>query len=666
MILDFFYLLKFKIMESIYQYVWLIPMFPLITSFIVGVALISFRKTAQSLRQNIGYFSIFSLFLSFLLSIFTLLEQIKNPSSFKFLINWIFTNNFSLTMGYYIDPLVAVMLILVTSVALLVMIYSDGYMAYDEGYIRFFAYLSLFTFSMLGLLVSPNLVQVYIFWELVGMCSYLLVGFWFTRPSAANACQKAFITNRVGDFSFFLGILGLYWLTGSFEFEEISSRLANNIPSLYLGSIFSLLIFVGPMAKSAQFPLHVWLPDAMEGPTPISALIHAATMVAAGVFLVARMFPIFNQFSYVMDFIAWIGAITALFAAFIAMTQEDVKKSLAYSTISQLGYMMMAMGIGAYSASLFHLITHAYSKALLFLGSGSIIHGMEEVVGFSPYRNQNMFYMGKLRTYMPVTAITFLIGTLSLCGLPPFACFWSKDEILSQAFDSNIFLWFIGWCTAGMTSFYMFRIYFLVFEGEKFRAYDELGDLEGNSLPKESPFKMILPLIILSGFTITVGFLGTPFNNIFEQFLEETPNSQLYFPKEIIEFDLNKFFLMVGSSVGVALFGILLSFFVYQKKTINPDQFITRFPFIYQLSKNKLYIDEIYDFLIIDLNRKLAKNILRFDQQIVDGLVNLGGVLTLFGGENIKFTQNGKVQSYIFGIILSLLVFIMYEYNQAF
>jgi NAD(P)H-quinone oxidoreductase subunit 5 len=650
-------------MESIYKYAWLIPMFPLITSLIIGVGLISFRKTAQSLKQNIGYLSIFSLFLSFVLSVLTLIEQVKNPSSFKFLVNWLVTKDFSLTMGYYIDPLVAVMLILVTSVALLVLIYSDGYMAYDEGYIRFFAYLSIFTFSMLGLLLSPNLVQVYIFWELVGMCSYLLVGFWFTRPSAANACQKAFITNRVGDFSFFLGILGLYWLTGSFEFEQISNQLATTPSSLFLGSIFSVLVFLGPMAKSAQFPLHVWLPDAMEGPTPISALIHAATMVAAGVFLVARMFPIFNQFSYVMDIVAWVGAITALLAAFIAVTQEDVKKSLAYSTISQLGYMMMAMGIGAYSASLFHLITHAYSKALLFLGSGSIIHGMEEVVGFSPYRNQNMFYMGKLRSFMPITAITFLIGTLSLCGIPPLACFWSKDEILSQAFDSNIALWFIGWCTAGLTSFYMFRIYFLVFEGEKFRAYEELVDLKGNAVPHESPFKMIFPLVVLSGFTITVGLLGTPFNNLFEKFLEETPNSQLYFPKEITELDFNKFLLMVGSSVGIASTGVFLSFLVYQKNVINPDSFINRFPFIYQLSKNKLYIDEIYEYLIINVNRKLAKTILRFDQQVVDGLVNLGGILTLFGGENIKFTQTGKVQTYLFGIIFSLLILIVYEYK---
>jgi NAD(P)H-quinone oxidoreductase subunit 5 len=289
--------------------------------------------------------------------------------------------------------------------------------------------------------LSSNLLQVYIFWELVGMCSYLLIGFWYDRPSAAAACQKAFITNRVGDFGLLLGILGLYWTTGSFDFSIMGLRLSELVNSGALpgglAALFGILVFLGPVAKSAQFPLHVWLPDAMEGPTPISALIHAATMVAAGVFLIARMYPVFEQIPVVMGVIAWTGAITALLGAAIALTQNDLKKGLAYSTMSQLGYMVMAMGIGGYSAGLFHLLTHACFKAMLFLCSGSVIHGMETVVGHDPLLAQDMRLMGGLRKYMPVTATTFLIGTLAICGIPPFAGFWSKDDILSLAFSAN-------------------------------------------------------------------------------------------------------------------------------------------------------------------------------------------------------------------------------------
>jgi NAD(P)H-quinone oxidoreductase subunit 5 len=655
-------------MQLLYQYAWLIPIFPLVISLVIGLFTISLRKTAQSLKQILGFSTIGFLFISFILSLCILFNEFKEPSSYKFLLNWIVTPEFSLSIGYYIDPLVSIMLVLVTSVALIVMIYSDSYMSYDEGYIRFFAYLSLFTFSMLGLLLSPNLVQVYIFWELVGMCSYLLIGFWFTRPAAANACQKAFVTNRIGDFSFFLGILGFYWLTGSFEFEEIHKQLYLNTNLANWGTIFSLLVFFGPMAKSAQFPLHVWLPDAMEGPTPISALIHAATMVAAGVFLVARMFPIFHLYPIVMTWIAWIGALTAILAAFIAITQNDVKKSLAYSTISQLGYMIMAMGIGSYSAALFHLLTHAYSKALLFLGSGSIIHGMEEVVGFNPAKNQDMTYMGQLRKYMPLTAFTFLIGTLSLCGIPPLACFWSKDEILAQAFQNNRILWFIGWITAGLTSFYMFRIYFLVFEGTSFRAYDYFVDLDEDTYPHESPFKMTLSLIILACFTIGIGFIGTPFNNLFEHFLEKTPNSNLYLLKELVEekFDLTFFLLMVGSSVGIAIFGISLSFFFYNKKSLNGLAFIDKFPFLYKLSKNKLYVDEFYEIFFVQPNRKIAQFILYFDQKFLDGLINLSGFFTLLNAENIKILQNGQLQSYLLGIMFSIFYFVFIQYKESF
>ncbi|CAK9185890.1 unnamed protein product [Ilex paraguariensis] len=351
----------------------------------------------------------------------------------------------------------------------MVLIYSDNYMSHDQGYVRFFAYMSFFSTSMLGLVTSSNLIQIFIFWELVGICSYLLIGFWFTRPVAANACQKAFVTNRVGDFGLLLGILGFYWITGSFEFRDLfeifNNLIYNNEVNFLFVTLCGVLLFAGAVAKSAQFPLHVWLADAMEGPTPISALIHAATMVAAGIFLVARLFPLFIVIPSLMNLISLVGIITVFLGATLALAQKDIKRGLAYSTMSQLGYMMLALGMGSYQSALFHLITHAYSKALLFLGSGSVIHSMETLVGYSPDKSQNMVLMGGLTKHVPITKNAFLLGTLSLCGIPPLACFWSKDEILHDSWLYSPLFAIIAWSTAGLTAFYMFRIYLLTFEG---------------------------------------------------------------------------------------------------------------------------------------------------------------------------------------------------------
>ncbi|MBD2018871.1 NADH-quinone oxidoreductase subunit L, partial [Leptolyngbya sp. FACHB-36] len=404
-------------MEALYQYAWLIPVLPLAGAMLVGVGLLSFNKPTNRLR-NVNSTFIVSLTGTVMVLSFALLwSQFHGHPTYTYMVEWAAAGDFHLSMGYTIDHLTALMLVIVTTVAFLVMIYTDGYMAHDPGYVRFYAYLSLFTSSMLGLVISPNLVQVYIFWELVGMCSYLLIGFWFDRKAAADACQKAFVTNRVGDFGLLLGILGLYWSTRSFEFDVIGERLQDLVQSGALSgtlaALFAILVFLGPVAKSAQFPLHVWLPDAMEGPTPISALIHAATMVAAGVFLIARMFPMFEGVPVSMTVIAWTGAFTAFLGATIAITQNDIKKGLAYSTMSQLGYMVMAMGVGAYGAGLFHLMTHAYFKAMLFLGSGSVIHSMESVVGHNPAYAQDMRMMGGLRKFMPLTSLTFLVGTLA-------------------------------------------------------------------------------------------------------------------------------------------------------------------------------------------------------------------------------------------------------------
>nr|YP_010627739.1 NADH dehydrogenase subunit 5 [Begonia amoeboides]WBN94658.1 NADH dehydrogenase subunit 5 [Begonia amoeboides] len=398
-------------MEYTYQYSWIIPFISLPVLMLLAGGLLLFPTSTKKLRRIWSFTGVFFLSIVMLFSFYLFIQQISNSYIYEYVWSWTINNDFSLEFGYLIDPLTSIMSLLITTVGVLVLIYSDNYMSHDQGYLRFFAYMIFFNTSMLGLVTSSNLVQIYIFWELVGMCSYLLIGFWFTRPIASNACQKAFVTNRVGDFGLLLGILGLYWTTGSFEFRDLfkifNNLISNNEVHFLFVSLCAVLLFSGAVAKSAQFPLHVWLPDAMEGPTPISALIHAATMVAAGIFLVARFIPLFIVIPYIMNIIAFIGIITVLFGATLALAQKDIKRSLAYSTMSQLGYMMLALGIGSYRAALFHLITHAYSKALLFLGSGSVIHSMELVVGYSPDKSQNMVLMGGLTKHVPITKFFF-------------------------------------------------------------------------------------------------------------------------------------------------------------------------------------------------------------------------------------------------------------------
>ncbi|NJR49018.1 MAG: NAD(P)H-quinone oxidoreductase subunit 5 [Leptolyngbyaceae cyanobacterium CSU_1_3] len=667
-------------MELLYQYVWLIPVLPLAGAVLVGLGLVTFNQTTNQLRRGSSIFMVSLVGAAMVMSFAILWSQIEGHASYTQMTEWVVAGNFHLRVGYTIDHLAAMMLTIVTTVALLVMIYTDGYMAHDPSYVRFYVYLSLFSSSMLGLVVSPNLVQIYIFWELVGMCSYLLIGFWYERKAAAAACQKAFVTNRVGDFGLLLGILALYWTTGSFEFDVIGDRLPALIQSgslsVGLASLFAILVFLGPVAKSAQFPLHVWLPDAMEGPTPISALIHAATMVAAGVFLIARMFPVFEGLPAVMNVIAWTGAFTAFLGATIAITQNDIKKGLAYSTMSQLGYMVMAMGVGAYSAGLFHLMTHAYFKAMLFLGSGSVIHGMESVVGHDPALAQDMRLMGGLRKYMPVTAITFLIGTLAIAGIPPFAGFWSKDEILGAAFAANPALWAIGWLTAGITAFYMFRMYISTFEGE-FRGHnyairqqlqtkkaqhqrlDDSHDDRKNHLkfPHESPLSMVLPLVILAIPSQLIGLVGTPYANYFEAFMTSSGKVIPDLLEHLEPSDWNEFLLMAGTSVAIALLGIILALFMYLKHEIDPSAIAHRIRPLYLLSLHKWYIDDLYNAVFVQNSRRLAEQVKAVDNTVVDGLVNLTGLVTLVFGEGLKYLESGRAQLYallIFGAVLGL------------
>jgi NAD(P)H-quinone oxidoreductase subunit 5 len=687
-------------MEVIYQYAWLIPVLPLLGAMLVGLGLISINQVTNRLRQLNAVVIISLMGASMVLSSALLWSQIQGHAPYLQTLEWAAAGNFHLTMGYTIDHLTALMLVIVTTVAVLVMIYTDGYMAHDPGYVRFYAYLSLFGSSMLGLVVSPNLVQVYIFWELVGMCSYLLVGFWYDRKAAADACQKAFVTNRVGDFGLLLGILGLFWATGSFDFMVMGDRLSNLVEtgsiSNFLAIVLAILVFLGPVAKSAQFPLHVWLPDAMEGPTPISALIHAATMVAAGVFLIARMYPVFENVPAAMNVIAYTGAFTAFLGATIAITQNDIKKGLAYSTISQLGYMVMAMGVGAYSAGLFHLMTHAYFKAMLFLGSGSVIHGMEAVVGHDPVLAQDMRLMGGLRKYMPVTSFTFLIGCLAIAGIPPFAGFWSKDEILGAAFAANPFLWFIGWLTAGITAFYMFRMYFSTFEG-KFRGNDEKikvklknaaaalaqrsdtaeltpnfgrgamkkGELSSHSHdshshePHESPWTMSFPLVVLAVPSMLIGLVGTPYANYFEQFIFPPSETLAEVMEKAAEFDPHEFYVMAGSSVAVSVVGITLAVLMYLARKIDPSAIASKIQPLYDLSLNKWYFDDIYHRVFVLGLRRVARQVMEVDFRVVDGAVNLTGFFTLVSGEGLKYLETGRVQFYaliVFGAVLGLVI----------
>nr|YP_009356912.1 NdhF [Fritillaria thunbergii]YP_009726667.1 NdhF [Fritillaria anhuiensis]YP_009737906.1 NdhF [Fritillaria monantha]QKE31532.1 NADH-plastoquinone oxidoreductase chain 5 [Fritillaria usuriensis]ARD71509.1 NdhF [Fritillaria thunbergii]QEF29819.1 NADH-plastoquinone oxidoreductase subunit 5 [Fritillaria thunbergii]QIA91874.1 NdhF [Fritillaria monantha]QIA92296.1 NdhF [Fritillaria anhuiensis] len=618
-------------MEQTYQYAWIIPFLPLPVTMSIGFGLLFIPIATKNIRRMWGFTSVLLLSITMAFSASLSIQQINGSFIYQYLWSWTINNDFSLEFGHLIDPLTSIMLILITTVGIMVLIYSDNYMSHDQGYLRFFAYMSFSNTSMLGLVTSSNLIQIYIFWELVGMCSYLLIGFWFTRPVAASACQKAFITNRVGDFGLLLGILAFYWITGSLEFRDLFKIVNNLIHSNGVNSTFvtlcAFLLFVGAIAKSAQFPLHIWLPDAMEGPTPISALIHAATMVAAGIFLVARLLPLFRVIPYVMNFVSLIGIITVLLGATLALAQRDIKRSLAYSTMSQLGYIMLALGIGSYRAALFHLITHAYSKALLFLGSGSIINSMEPIVGYSPDKSQNMVLMGGLTKYVPITRTTFLLGTLSLCGIPPLACFWSKDEIINDSWLYSPIFAIIACFTAGLTAFYMFRMYLLTFDGHlrvHFKNYSSTKNssfysisLWGKAVPKvvnrnlllstinnkvfffskdtyqindniknrmrylstsfinkytymyphESDNTMLFPLLILTLFTLFMGSIGIDFDQGVVDFdiLSKwlIPSRNLLNKNSNYSMNWYEFFTNAIFSVSIALFGLFIASILY-------------------------------------------------------------------------------------------------------
>jgi len=664
---------------------WLIPVFPLIGAVLSGLGLISINKKINNSREIVSVGLISFVGISAVISYKALIEQVNGYQSVEKLFVWANAGDFTIPMGFVLDPLGSVMLALVTTITLLVMIYSHGYMAHDKGYVRFFTYLALFSSSMMGLIISPNLLEIYVFWELVGMCSYLLVGFWYDRDGAAHAAQKAFVVNRVGDFGLLLGILGLFWATNSFDFNEIATGISQSISDhsipIWAALLLCFLVFLGPMAKSAQFPLHVWLPDAMEGPTPISALIHAATMVAAGIFLVARLQPLYSIFPSIQFIIALVGTITCFLGASIALTQMDLKKGLAYSTVSQLGYMMLAMGCGAPVAGIFHLVTHACFKAMLFLGSGSVIHAMEEVVGHQPVLAQDMRLMGGLRKKMPYTATTFLIGCIAISGIPPLAGFWSKDEILGNAFISFPAFWFVGLLTAGMTAFYMFRLYFLTFEGD-FRGenkelqkelliasqinLDEENEEqhEEHGSIHESPWSMTFPLVFLAVPSLIIGFMGLPWDSKIANLLD--PEEAETAAKA---FELKEFLPLAIASVLIASAGIIIAYQAYFVKKINLSVlFAQKFPSVNRFLSNKWYLDDINEKLFVKGSRKLAKEVLEVDSKVVDGVVNLTGLVTLGSGEGLKYFETGRAQFYaliVFGGVILLVAIFGFQSPQV-
>ena len=570
--------------------------------------------------------------------------------------NWITAGSFTVDVGFYVDNLTACLLIVVTTIGMLVHIYSIGYMSHDNGFWRFFAYLNLFMFSMLLLVLADSWILVFAGWELVGLSSYLLIGFWYHRRSAALASKKAFIVNRVGDVGFALGIFAIWATTGTLDIRESLNDLVTRSQTDHgLIVLIALLVFCGAVGKSAQFPLHVWLPDAMEGPTPVSALIHAATMVNAGVYLVARANPLFGAASEAMVVVAAIGIFTAILAASIAMTQTDIKRVLAYSTLSQLGYMFAALGVGAWTAAIFHLMTHGFFKGLLFLDSGSVIHAVHD--------EQDMRKMGGLSKKIPITYWTMLIGAVAISGIPPLAGFFSKDEILGTAFKNSFYLvWLIGFVVAGMTAFYMFRLIGMTFWGESH------VDPAVEPTIHESPPSMTAPLILLAIPTIFLGmYLGLPFGDSrIQQWLEPVFGATVAASGQTETFTLFGIDgVLILASVTIAVIGVVVAWRLFGvelgslRRAADPARvhaIALRLPFLYRASLNKWWFDDLNDLIFMRFGGRVAAACWWFDRNVIDGTVNGIGAVTLDFGRSLRRVQTGHVQNYALGIAVGLIV----------
>lgn len=643
-------------------YIALIPLLPLAGFIMLGI----FGR--KYFKNTSGIIGTTLLLVSTALAIYTaygyFFEYGKVDGVYQKLVplkyTWLeFYKGVSIDMGIILDPISVMMLVVVTFVSLMVHIYSLGYMKGEERFPTYYAFLGLFTFSMLGLVVSSNIFQIYIFWELVGVSSFLLIGYYYDKPSAVAACKKAFIVTRFADVGFLVGILILSFYSGTLDFNTLVAKLTSPGSTEYKTAITAsfmgvsaltwglVLVFIGGAGKSAMFPLHIWLPDAMEGPTPVSALIHAATMVVAGVFLVARLFPVFAISSpNALMLVGYVGAVSALIAAVIACTQTDIKRVLAYSTMSQIGYMMFALGVSkyggeeglGYTASMFHLFTHAMFKALLFLGAGAVIHFIH---------SNEMKDMGGLRKYLPVTHITFLVACLAIAGVPPFAGFFSKEEILLAAYQHNPAIYWIALITSGLTAFYMFRLYFSIFWGTDHTpssSGEGRGEVHHHG---EGGFVMMMPLILLAIGAAAAGFI--PFGHFVST------------DGKALETEFHLQFSVLPVALGLA--GIFAAMWLYKKQNNKPDKIAASLSGLYKAAYHKFYIDEVYIFI----TRKIIFNLVGrpaawFDKNVVDGLVNLTGNTTLKISEGIKRIQSGKVQQYaiyfLAGVIGLALLFI--------
>ncbi|MDQ6695084.1 MAG: NADH-quinone oxidoreductase subunit L [Chloroflexota bacterium] len=637
---------------SIIDYIWILPALPLLAFIVNGLFGRRLGKAAGPIATGL-------ITLTFLLSVGIFIEVLNKPEGQKatefLLYTWIPSGDFHVDIAFLVDPLTSIMLLVVTSVATVVHFYSIEYMADDDSFARFFTYLPLFVFSMLILVLANNFLLLYVGWEAVGLCSFLLIGFWFYKKSAGDAAKKAFIVNRIGDFGFGLGIMLLFVNFSNLGSDLTYSGIFNAVKHqpMMLGNltIVCLLLFMGAMGKSAQFPLHVWLPDAMEGPTPVSALIHAATMVTAGVYMVARLNPLFAQAPDALAIVAIIGTTTALLGSTIALVNNDIKRVVAYSTVSQLGYMFAGLGVGAWASAIFHLMTHAFFKGLLFLGSGSVIHGM--------HGEQDIRKMGQLRKKMPTTYRTFLIASLANAGIIPFAGFWSKDEIIGNSFLRGH--WIVGallTASAFLTALYMFRLVFVVFHGK--------DNVPKDVHPHESRPLMALPLVALAVPAALIGLAGVPPDNgFFHSFIEPVFAPAIEHLRDLHGiipepgFTLPTMLIMLISTM-VAVGGIFTAFLLYFKPNPLAGVMAKGMSGLYNALLNRWYFDELYHRVVVDGGKAIAYTLWRGDQNIIDGLVNGVAGLVRGGGNRLRRIQTGFVQGYALAIGVGLVGLITY------
>ncbi len=627
--------------------VWLVPLFPLIGFLINGLGRNSLSKSV------ISFTGCLTVLASFIVSIGIFMELKASPVK-SFLIpvfDWISAGSVNVPFSFLVDPLSALMLLVVTGIGFLIHLYSTGYMSHDPGYGKFFSYLNLFIFFMLLLVLGSNYVVMFIGWEGVGLCSYLLIGFWFTNASYASAAKKAFVMNRIGDLGFLIAIFAIYATFNSIEFTQVFPQAANMVAGDNTLILITALLFIGAIGKSAQIPLFTWLPDAMAGPTPVSALIHAATMVTAGIYLIARSNILFTLAPQTLEVVAIIGLATLILAATVAVSQTDIKKVLAYSTVSQLGYMFLGLGVGAYTGAFFHVITHAFFKALLFLAAGSVIHAMSN--------EQDMRNMGGLKKKLPVTFLTMMIGTIAIAGLPPFSGFFSKDEILAHAFEHSQLYWIIGVIGAVFTSFYMFRLMYLTFYGS-FR-----GTVEQEEHLHESPSSMTIPLILLAVLSAAGGLLGIPAifggNHWLADFLSPVFEASAGKMGPLSLSHSTEFVLMAVSVVG-ALAAMFYAYVRYVKNAHVPVEDDIQRAGLTKLSYHKYYVDETYATLITRPLDKLSAFFYRIaDKKMIDGIVNGLGKGAIESSKSVRLLQSGVVGFYIFMMVIGIIALLVYS-----